>query len=243
MAGFYSRNIAASKGVEEGFDRFPKRYRRRMEVVYDGAELRCSNLDQRQARQLFSLPADVPLLVNVGRLSPEKNQIYVVELLRCLPGVHLAIAGAGELEQQIRQIIISGRLDCRVHLLGEIRPESVPDFLRAGDIFVFPSLNEGFGLAAVEAMYLSLPVVSSTAAPLPEVIGMAGIQLSLSDRKAWVDTLTELLSDPSRRREMGIRAKERAACFSLDSITDAYEALGIARRGAALCSPARICAQ
>jgi glycosyltransferase involved in cell wall biosynthesis len=223
--GFYSRNFAASEGVREGFARFPERYRRRMKVVYDGIDLRDSNLDQHQARQLFSLPGDAPLLVNVGRLSPVKNQAYVIELLQQLPGVHLAIVGAGELEQHIREMIISRGLDGRVHLLGEIPPERVPDFLRAGDVFVFPSLNEGFGLAAVEAMYLSLPVVSSAVAPLPEVIGTAGIQLSLSDPEAWVGTITDLLADPPRRQRMGFRAKARAARLSLDSTTEAYEAL------------------
>jgi glycosyltransferase involved in cell wall biosynthesis len=174
---------------------------------------------------LFSLPSDAPLLVNIGRLSPGKNQAYVIELLQRLPGVHLAIVGAGELEQHIREMIISRGLDRRVHLLGEIPPQRVPDFLRAGDVFVFPSLNEGFGLAAVEAMYLSLPVVSSGVAPLREVIGTAGIQLSLSDPEAWVGAITDLLADPPRRQQMGFTAKARAARFSLDSITEAYEAL------------------
>jgi glycosyltransferase involved in cell wall biosynthesis len=236
-SGLYSRNFAASEGVRESFARFPARYRRRMEVVYDGVDLRGSNLEQRQARRLFSLPGDAPLLVNLGRLSREKNQEYVINLLQCLPDVHLAIAGEGGLRQRIRQIIISRGLERRVHLLGEITPERVPDFLRAGDIFVFPSLHEGFGLAAVEAMHLSLPVVSSTVAPLPEVIGTAGIQLPLSDPRAWIDTIAALLVDARRRQEIGVSAKARAACFSLDAITDAYETIGIAGPEAALARP------
>ena len=226
IAGAYTSNIAASDAVRESFARFPKAYRCRLSVIYDGIQLRSSALDQRAARDLFSLPQEVPLLVNVGRLAVQKNQMHLIRVLQGLPRTHLAILGEGELRSELQTAIASMDLAGRVHLLGEIDPARVPDFLRCGDLFVFPSLHEGFGLAAVEAMQLGLPVVSSNVSPLSDLIGAAGILLPVSDVATWTNSIFELLADSDRRRELGQRAQARAACFSVELMADRYEALG-----------------
>jgi glycosyltransferase involved in cell wall biosynthesis len=223
--GAYTWSVAASNGVRQTFARFPKTYRQRIRVIYDGVPLRSAAFDQLEARDLFSLPRDVPLLINIGRLSPLKNQIYAIELLEQLPGTHLAIVGDGELRTELETAIRYKGLSDRVHLLGEIDPERVPDFLRCGNIFIFPSMQEGFGLAAVEAMHMGLPVVSSNTPPLPEIIGAGGIQLPLADRGAWRDNIASLLTADERRRAMGRRAMARASIFTLERMADAYESL------------------
>lgn len=76
-------------------------------------------------------------------------------------------------------------------------------------MLVVPSIYEGFGLPAAEAMSCGAPVISTTAGALPEVVGDAGILVPPRDPGAIADAMRALLDDENKRREMGIRGKER----------------------------------
>lgn len=225
MVGAYTANISASEAVQAAFARFPAGYRRRLRVIQDGIQLSTSSLDWRAARHQFSLPEDVPLLVHMGRLTKSKNQSHLFDVLERLPAVHLAILGEGELRSELQKIVDGKGLYARVHMLGEINHERVPDFLRCGDVFVFPSLYEGFGLAVIEAMHVGLPVVASNVQPLSDLIGGAGVLLPPSNADAWANGILELLADVGRRSELGRRGKARAAKFSIEVMADEYEAI------------------
>ena len=88
--------------------------------------------------------------------------------------------------------------------------------------FVFPSRNEGFGLAAAEAMACGAPVVSSNAGSLAEVVGGGGVLLSPDDAEAWTATLARVLTDADFRADLSRRALARSDAFSWDRAADAY---------------------
>ncbi|MGB9300157.1 MAG: glycosyltransferase, partial [Anaerolineae bacterium] len=82
------------------------------------------------------------------------------------------------------------------------------------EVFVFPSLYEGFGLPVLEAMACGTPVVCSNTSSLPEIVGDAAICLHPQDRGAWVAALTELLENQQLRAELKAKGLARAARFS-----------------------------
>jgi glycosyltransferase involved in cell wall biosynthesis len=87
-------------------------------------------------------------------------------------------------------------------------------------VFVFPSLYEGFGLPALEALACGVPVISSTGGSLPEVVGPAGILLDPHDVEAWADAMERVLGDEAeqaRLREMG---PKQAARFSWAKVAE-----------------------
>ncbi len=245
--GVYTTNIAVSRSVCESFANYPKSYLSRLQLVYNGIYLRESSLSQIEARIKFGLPQSVPLAINVGRLAYQKNQQVLLKAICWLPNVHLAIAGDGELREELRQQVLTLGIGERVHFLGEISPSDIADFLRTGDIFAFPSHFEAFGLALIEAMSAGLPVIASDIPALKEVLGgvlgispisnleeghlpediiesqPAGLLIPPSDDRAWAEAIQKVLDCDKLRGALSVRDRQRAALFSLEKMTDDYE--------------------
>jgi len=222
--GIYTANIYVSESVKKSFASYPLPYRRRSRVVVNGLAKPCPSVTKAEARQKLGFPQEAVIIVNVGRLSYQKNQEMLVKAIARIPDnkVILAIAGDGELRAQIHTLIARNDLTHRVVLLGELLPSQIPDFLVAGDIFAFPSRYEAFGFALVEAMMLGLPVLVSDIDAHREVVGDAGIFLPVDNIEAWTQAVISLVEDPLLRTEMAARAQERAKAYDLDRMIDGY---------------------
>lgn len=123
------------------------------------------DIDKKLNRQFFQkelgIPPDSLTIISVGELIPRKNHIVVLKALKLLQdkSVHFIHCGDGELKNTLTQYIEDNNLTNQVHFLGFRR--DIPNILCVGDIFVFPSLWEGLGLAGIEAMYMGLPIIGS----------------------------------------------------------------------------------
>ncbi len=114
-----------------------------------------------------------PVILNVGRLVPQKGQRYLIEAMRQVveefPKARLLVAGEGDLRDEFAAFIRSHGLEPSVQLLGD--RTDVPILLAAADIFAFPSVVEGFGVALIEAMGYGKPCIASDIDSLREVSG------------------------------------------------------------------------
>lgn len=225
--GVYTANIAVSHSVNESFKSYPKSYVQRLRIIYNGVSPKESSLDKIEARTKFGLPEQSPLVVNVGRLAHQKNQEVLIKALCLLPTVHLAIAGDGELRERLIQQALDLGVKERAHFVGEIPPENIPDFLRTGDIFTFPSHFEAFGFALVEAMHVGLPVIASDIPALAEVLSKSsepvGLLIPPTDDKAWAQAIQQVLADEQLRTTLAFQSQQRAALFSLENMVNGYE--------------------
>lgn len=239
--GLYSHNVANSRSVLDSFRSYPRSYLRRMTVVYNGIAWEDSTLPQAEARAKFGLPFDAPVIVNIGRLSKQKNQALLLRVLSQLTHVHLAIAGDGELQDSL---LAQGRrlgVEHRVHLLGTLRRSDIPDLLRAADIFVQPSLFEGQSNALLEAMNEGLPVLVSEIPAQVETLHddgeePAGMILPLDNLARWTEAIDLVLRDNDLRSALTASARKRASLFSLERMGDGFEqiirhSIGIAGNG------------
>lgn len=155
-------------------------------------------------RDCFGLPPARFLVGYVGRLVPEKGIRTAVEALLRLPGVHLALAGTGPEEGEVRRVAGQLGVADRVHFLGGFPSTRVPDVMATFDALVLPSRTtsrwkEQFGRVLVEAMAMGIPVIGSTSGEIPRVIGEAGLIFPEGDGQGLAAAVQELRDDVLRK--------------------------------------------
>jgi glycosyltransferase involved in cell wall biosynthesis len=179
---------------------------------------------QREAAWRFGLPGpeEGGYILFVGTIEPRKNLPALLEAyslvrdrgnVRPLPA--LAVAGAeGWLYERTYGRMDDLALRERVRLLGPLPDEDLPLAYQGARAFALPSLYEGFGLPALEALACGVPVLASDAGSLPEVVGDAGVLLDPFDVDLWADMLEQVLLDPALTQSLREAGPRRAAMFS-----------------------------
>jgi len=123
------------------------------------------------ARKKLGLASEGVVFGTVGRLAPTKGQLYLIEAFaevkRKLPNSVLLLVGAGRLKSVLKREASKTDFVESIHFLGQ--RDDVPQILRAFDVFVFPSINEAFGLALAEAMVAGIPCIATWVGGIPEV--------------------------------------------------------------------------
>jgi glycosyltransferase involved in cell wall biosynthesis len=151
------------------------------------------------------------LVINSGD-TPLKGLKFLLEAvaeLRKTRAVELTIVGEPLVKGYTEGLIEGlGLGDCTKYT-GKIDIESLVRRYCSATMLVVPSIYEGFGLPAAEAMACGTPVISTTAGALPEVVGDAGILVPPGDTGALVESIKSLLDNETKRREMGVRGAER----------------------------------
>lgn len=228
-AGAFAINIVNSAATERAFSGYPATYRSRLRLIEHGVERFESSLTKSAARRYFQLPDDDrPLILAAGRLAEQKNHVVLLKAIELLPDVCLAIAGNGPLKRHLVDTAASRELNNRVFLLGELPPNAMGDFFRAGDLFAFPSVTETFGLAAVEAAISGLPVVCSDLPTLQEVLatptGSAACYVAPNDSEGFARAISEVLHNSELRSDLTHSAQALAERYSVEQMIDGYEA-------------------
>lgn len=150
---------------------------------------------------------------------PHKNLPRLIEAfgsLRGREGLKLVIAGFQEpgpqadLERRVGESGLSGR----VRFLGHVPDADLPGLYAGAEVFVFPSLYEGFGLPPLEAMAYGAPVAVSRSSSLPEVVGDAGLYFDPLNPEEMAARIGQLLDDAELRGRLRRQGPERAARFS-----------------------------
>lgn len=163
------------------------------------------------------------VLVYIGFSTPRKGLEYLAAGLRRLPDdVRLIVVGSWEPGYRDKVIAAAGPGWERVIEAGSVPDADIPVYLSLADLYVTPSLLEGFGLPILEALACGTPVVATTAGSIPEVVGPCGILVPPGDTAALIAAIVELLGDAERRRQLGQLGRERA--ITRFGVEQAYDA-------------------
>jgi glycosyltransferase involved in cell wall biosynthesis len=159
---------------------------------------------------------DRPYLLHVGTVEPRKNLTFLIEVYERLADYDglLVLAGMNEWKcgPILERLETSSQRD-RIQRLGYVGEEALPALYAGADLFVFPSLYEGFGLPPLEAMACGTPVLAARAGSLPEVLGAAAVLVDGYEAGHWADRIRAVLGDSSRLTELRRSGRERAAAF------------------------------
>jgi glycosyltransferase involved in cell wall biosynthesis len=205
-------------------------------VIYEGVNPAFRPL--KDAAQLASVCAKYHLpsrfMLYLGTIEPRKNLVTLLEAYHALHqrgGATPALVVAGRkgwLYQPVFDRVRELGLEGRVYFTDYIHSADAPTLMNAAEVFVFPSLYEGFGLPPLEAMACGTPVICSNASSLPEVVGEGGILFQPRDVGGLVAAIESVLSDERLRAQLCARGLAQASRFSWERA--ARETLFVYRR-------------
>lgn len=150
-----------------------------------------------------------PFLLYVGNSYPHKNLEALLEsfkkIIQTRPDLQLVLVGqknyfSQRLEQETKKIGL--RVPDKVNFTGFIPDANLPSLYRQASLYVFPSLSEGFGLPPLEAMSFGLPVASSNASCLPEILGPAAIYFNPKDTDDMANAINQGLDNQLLRKTL-----------------------------------------
>ncbi len=227
--------IAVSNATKNSIIDYYKIPESRITVIHEGAdpifrpipesEERSSRLERHGIRS--------PFMLYVGRFHARKNLIRLVQAFARIrseldPSFQLVLVGRDQYHgalvmDEIARLGLGEQVICP----GHIPVDDLPYLYSAAELFVYPSLFEGFGLPPLEAMACGTPVAVSDRKSLPEVVGEAGVLFDPDNTEEIAKTLLDMLQDEVRRKELGMCSIEQASRFSWE--TAAMETLEVYR--------------
>ena len=190
----------------------------RVQVVLEGVHPRFFEPASSQLpATLQNLPEDHPFILSTGQISPRKNiQGLIAAFARIKSEIphHLVLVGGMGWDSYIVEAHLrDADLRSRVHFPGFVTDDQLRTLYQMADIYVHPSLYEGFGLPVLEAMASGTPVVVSNRSSLPEVAGDAGRLSDTTDPEALGADIVDICRSPSLRARMSEAGKAHAARF------------------------------
>ena len=200
----------------------------RFVVIPSGVELERFfkfDVDQKKVKKELNIPAKAKVIGSVGRLVPIKDPLNLIiageRIAKEYPEIHFIWVGDGPLRARAEELARRASLPLTITgMKDDIRP-----YLAIVDIFVLPSLNEGMGRAAVEAMAMGKPVVATKVGGLPEVVveGETGFLVPPADPDALAQAILSLLRYPDLGERLGRKGRERASLFSASRMVKEIE--------------------
>lgn len=162
-----------------------------------------------------------PYVLCVAGADPTKNVHTLIDAFAKLPPslrdlYDLVVVGDLRRRSELGQRAGRLGLEKQVRFPGIVDDDELVRWYQRADVFLFPSLYEGFGLPVLEAMACGCPVVSSNASSLPEVAGDAALLVEPQDIEGWARVTEGVLCDPGARQEMRQRGLAQAARFTWD---------------------------
>jgi glycosyltransferase involved in cell wall biosynthesis len=191
----------------------------KIHVIHEGVEKQFRPADAETRAQIRATYADaVPYLLMVGTLEPRKNHALALHALKRLrqagkPHKLVIAGGKGWLFDSVQQLIEELGLTDAVHFAGYVPAADLPGLYSAADCFLLPSLYEGFGFPALEAMACDTPVVCSNVSSLPEITGDAALRISPHDSEQLAAAITRILEEPQLAKTLRRRGIAQAARF------------------------------
>lgn len=220
--------IAVSHSTREDVMRvFDIRDESRISVIHNAVDERlCQPAGDAERRAVLErYQINYPFVLYAGSAKPHKNVIRLIEAFSALrpelakagrlPDLRLLVIGDDISENpELRRAVLRARVQADVRFLGFVPIDALRALYASAELFVFPSLYEGFGLPPLEAMAQGAPVVSSNTSALPEVVGDAAVLVNPENTFEMMHAMERVLADDELRQTLRERGPRRSRTFS-----------------------------
>lgn len=189
----------------------------KINVIYLAADEKFKPLDSQKVSPILKkYGIFFPYILYVGGFMKHKNVPILLKAFCKLKkeGINHKLVFTGNSNKVINNIIQKLGLQKYVMFIGYVEGEDLPALYNGADLFVYPSLYEGFGLPPLEAMACGCPVITSNTSSLPEVVGDAGIMFDPYDVDELSNVMLKVLSDNILRKDLIIKGLNRSKMFS-----------------------------
>jgi glycogen(starch) synthase len=176
-----------------------------------------------------------PMVLYTGRLAPVKGTEVLLEAARIvcnlMPATRIVLIGPWQMADPPERWGLRRRdypAAAGISWLGPMPWQHLAEWYRRAQVFVMPSFFESFGIACLEAMAFSVPVVATRAGGLPEVVedGISGLLVPPGDPQSLAEAIITLLNDPAQRSRMGVAGHERVLeSFTPDCVVSQMETI------------------
>lgn len=194
-------------------------YDRDISIVPNGIDL-----------EKFKIPSeskkgrDAKTIVFVGRLHPVKGVRYLLQAMKIvhaeMPDAKLILVGDGEERENLESLTNSlGIREC-VEFAGKVPHERIQDYMNQAEVFVLPSLSEGFPVTILEAMACGLPIVATNVRGIPNIVeeGVNGYLVNVKSPDEMAERILFLLQNDEMRERMSANNREKVELFAWDKI-------------------------
>jgi glycosyltransferase involved in cell wall biosynthesis len=203
--------ISVSQATKKEFVQNYKINPSKIEVIYNGIDT--SFFKYRNANWLkhqLGL-ADEKILLYVGFSTPRKGLETLAQALNLLKETNLKLVMVGKWEKGYREKFYNavGKNKPRIIEAGYVPDQDMPQYYCLADVFVLPSLLEGFGFPLVEAMACGTPIISTDVGAIPEVVGDCGIIVPPKDSRQLAQSIDRLIKDDALRENYKRKSRQR----------------------------------
>jgi len=218
----YEKIIAVSSATADSLKSVFPEIKEKILTIPNGIDTKRFEIKEskEELRKKLNLPNGI-LGICIGRLAPFKNQKFLIKVAKEIKrdDFYILIVGDGDEYENLKKEIEKEKLEDRVRLLGFIPSDEIPYYLKSSDIFLYPSLKEGFGIVVLEAMIVGLPVVIFKEIYIEE---FGNNILVANNEEEFVSYARRLVESRSFREELGSKLKQDALKLDIRKVAEKY---------------------
>lgn len=216
------RIIAISEETKSDLINYLGEKEERIDVVYQGYSTIFRNPVTEEQKAIVKTKFNLPdhFMLIICAIERRKNHELILKAMRN-PQVQIPLVIAGnpsEYKETLLTMIHEYKLENKVFFIGHIETEELPSLYQLADLFVYPSLFEGFGRPILESLVMGTPVITSKGSCFEETGGKAARYVSCNDDEELADAIISITSDSSLRQAMIEEGYRHAAHFSDENI-------------------------
>lgn len=224
------RNATISMALTENMKKeMQKIYDSQIEVIPNGIDTKRFNLNKYESREKLGLNHNQKIVLFVGRLERVKGVKYLIKAINNLSreDLKLIIVGDGRESHSLKLLVKKMDLTEKIMFMGKIPNEKIPEYMVAADVFVLPSLSEGFPVVLLEAMAAGIPIISTKIRGLTEIVenNANGFLVNPKNPEEIADKINIILTNENLAKKISKTNKQRSMFYDWKNIVGTLEKL------------------